>query len=597
MDDMANLYRCRPRRINIDRSNDKATKRSFTDMRCSRPIIARIVIFLVAVLLRQAKPVQADAGSLDLTIHYEIPEFGMKLIILNEEEISLDEFRKSLDIVVSKHINEYFRENLPTQERGGLVNKDSFSKVTLHSKVVNSPIDEDEAEGVKLKIIRAGFDGVGEFHFSPEVAAAASLHPSSIEDSIYLLHQVKEALREDGGFWDLASEIAKDSVLSRTGKLQIAVGNLVVAEGSLVEDDAEDPLPELAVILISIFVPIGCIFLVVAGFLIHRKIRYMKIEKLKQERRERARKRRIYGSSSAGSSRSLSLNSDSNGSRDWNDNETDMKSATLGRAHQQPKRLIRSRPALIAKQKSSESLLHCIMEESVHDDTSRRSDNETQQDVENIYGLRTQSIQGFDEGFQSCALIDFGDSMSLEESKASVASSSVGGHKDHDLGTTQLSFLGFESFRQNDSYSVAGAGDFSGGSTFDYTQSQQENDTSKRHSTVTKPRRSTGSAKGTAAKQQDVFGLMNQEEFATINPDEFDFDLNMSTANLSFDEADLNCSLRLDEDMDIAAAMATFGQSMNFGDFGLVSDPSMDIGYGCDDGDYDLRIDPNLEFA
>lgn len=611
MNNMANVYRCRPRRISVDCPNDEATKRRYGARRCSRPKIAKIVIFLVAVLLRQANPVQAETGSLDLTIHYEVPEFGMKLIILNEEEISLDEYQKALDSVVTKHMNEFFRENLPTKELGGLVNKDSFSKVTLHSKVVNSPINEDEVEGVRLKIIRAGFDGVGEFHFSPEVATAASLYPSSVEDAVYLLHHVKEALREDGGFWDLATEIAKNSVLSGTGKLQIAVGSLVVGEGSLVEDDADEELSKAAVTLISIFVPVGFISLVVAGFLIHRKIRNMKVEKLKQDRRDRARKRRIYGSSSAGSSRSISLNSDSGGSRDWdNNNNTDKKSAVSGRANQQPNRLIRSRPALMAKQKSSESLLHCITEESGHDDTSRRSDKETEQDIENIYDFR--GIQGFDEGFQSCALIDFGDSMSSDGSKASIVNSTGGAHKDQNFEKTQLSVLRFESFSQNDSYSVGGAGDLNSGSVFDYNLSQQENDMSKssytdvfstRSSTVTKQQRQpTGSAtyasgRGTAEKQQEVFGLMNQEGLDTINPDEFDFDLNMSAANLSFDEADLNCSLGLDENMDIATAMATFGQSMNFGDFASASNLSMEIGYGTADGDYELRIDPNLEFA
>lgn len=582
-------------------------------MKVSSGDLARIAAFLFAVLSARAKSVEAQSNTLDLTIHYEIPEFGMKLVILDDQEVDANKFQAALDIIVRQHMNDYLKKSLPSSSKGGLVNRDNFSNVALHSKVVYTTVDPDDAEGVKIKVVRAGFEGVGNFLFSPDIAEEASLRPDVVEDAIYMLHHVKEALGEDGGFWDLAALMSKDVVLSRSGKLQIAVGNLVVGEGSLIDDDvANDNLSKLGITLISVFVPIGCILIVIAFFVVRRKIKECRLEKFKRERREKARRRRIYSSSSsAGSSRSMgSANAEH---RDWMDEKAEKLGSVPGRLNalpsqkqQPPRRQLRARPALQARQKSSESLLHCIVEESGHEETSRRSEGDAAKDIENIFGNSAldssseyDSFQGF-EGFQSCDLLEYGDTVSNDGSKSSMLS---GAALDFDKaqGSAQDSFFSYGSNSQSYSYSQQQGGDLNSASFLDYNQSNQENNVSKSSyrdnyfnnssSTTSQSQQGNDANASANGSQQDVFGLMNQERFDTLNPDEFDFDL--SAANLSVDVPDLNGSLSLDhQDMDLGVAMATFsGQSM---------DLSMEIDFGTSDNnddDYELRIDPNLEFA
>jgi len=524
--------------------------------------MVRTLLLLLMGVFSASRTHQAKAQSEhDMTIRYEIPEFGMKLIILDEEEVSSDLFREALAVVVTKHLDEYLKDILPPRGDTGVVNRESFSNVTLVHKVLDFPLDPDEFDGVKLSIVRAGFEGVGNFLFSSEVVQQAALQPDVVEDPTHLLQYVKDAFREDGGFWDLAAEITKDDVLSRTGKLQIAVGNLIVAEGTLVDDDdpRDDGLSGREITLISIFVPIGVILLIITYCVLRSKIKDLRLERLKRQRRERAKRRRIYEHSNSGSSRGMSVSSNKGSWKGDKAKGVSFSSDGLSATPTRPplKRKARARPALAARQKSNDSLLHSIMEEnsSGHEETSRRSDQGAQQDFEEIFGSAQDSCY---DGFQSCNLISFGESASNNGgSRASAVSGTNGFGTISETIDFEASSPGASSYQ--DSY-------------FDNSRSIA-NDVS---------------AGNIVQEKEDVFGLMNQEGFDTLNPDEFDFDLNMSAAQMSVDEGMNDSSLNLDDGMDL-------GSSMNYGDF---VDQSMEIDFGAaEEDDYKHRIDPNLEFA
>lgn len=557
---------------------------------------------LLLAALSASHPVKAQSPERDVIVQYEIPEFGMKLIILDEEEVSTVEFQHALDIVVSKHMDEYLERALPPAGDGTLVNQESFSNVVLQSKAVHTPVDPDDSEGVKLSVVRAGFEGVGNFHYSPELAQAASLQPNVVVDAVYLLKYVKDAFREDGGFWDLAADMADDNVLSRTGKLQVAVGNLIVGEGSLVGEDDDDGQSKLKTVLISVFVPIGVILLVVAVFVLRRKLKNCKLERQKRERRERARKRRIYERSSiGGSARSLSVSS-SDGDGKWMDQKAKQVSSIPGRlsgppAKPLPKRNLRARPAQLARQKSNESLLHCIVEEDTgHEETTRRSgsDEDYKQDIENVFGASSQAgsdddFQSF-EGFQSCDLLEFNETNSNNGSRTSILSGAADSEQSpsayniyHDSYFQSSQGASNSSYHQ-ESESESYSGRSHGASNKSHQQESYSSNNQIRDKIVNHR---------SSIQKEDVFGLMNQEGFDTLNPDEFDFD-HMSAANYSVDDGlsiSMNGSIDFDEGMDL-------GTSMNFDDYEQ-QQQSIEIDYATDDEEdgYEPRIDPNLEFA
>jgi hypothetical protein len=327
---------------------------------------------------------QAAATANFVTVPYRIPPFAMKLIVVEGDGFSINDFQAALDQVVRDHLEKTFVAHLPTEL--SVICQSTFDEVELESVVEHTPIELEVSDGIPVGVVRAAFEGIGKFNITKELAHSAkiSMNSTKVRNSTVLLEYVGYAFDKFYGFWDLAATITNDTVLSRAGKLQIAVDGVIVAEGSLINEEGEEE--EEGALTVAAMVTIGAIvalFLVVFGlgllYYNHKRME-AELERKKLERREQARRMRRKVASDNESKQNDDSNQGSSGSSGmdveaaWMDDKARQVSTVPDRLaiknaqlKSQPKPRLRSRPALEAK-KTSDSLLHCIAEESSHSD-------------------------------------------------------------------------------------------------------------------------------------------------------------------------------------------------------------------------------------
>jgi hypothetical protein len=357
----------------------------------------------------------ADAVT-TVTIQYALPDFGMKLIVLDSAEINVDEFEERLETVTMEYLNEYLREALPDQSPPLSVSRETFRSASVSGNLEKFSMDTEETEGIPLAVLRAGLEGVGRFEYDEKMVADKEI-ANQIQPNSHLHKYLQDAFAQDRGFWDFVAKIEQDDILGLTGKLQIAVGTLVVGEGSLVgdqnynneadEEEVEQPSEGLSkggIAGICIAVMIFAFGFVWALLLLRQYRKERAFERRKLQRRQEAKQQReklIEDMNKKEISSSHSVTSMSSGSEDLSQQSYKVKqfSTMPNRSYANrppPKGRVRTRPSVQAR-KSSESLLHMIIEEADenHDETSHRhTSHEETDDVENVFSL-TQSSERF----------------------------------------------------------------------------------------------------------------------------------------------------------------------------------------------------------
>lgn len=373
-------------------------------VRNPRRTFVRQSVFLSLLFLTTMTASKAEES---VKIQYVIPEFGMKLIVVNEDDISMSLFQTALDNAVVTHIDSYLARSLPKQS-SALINQATFDEVFLESVVAPTPIDPSQTQGIKLSIILARYTGVGKFIIPSTLAKAAVLDPKTKQNSTDLFNFVKDALKEDGGFWELASALTNDVILSRTGKLQTAVGNIIVGEGDLVSagdkpTNKGNGMSFLASVALGVLVVLLIVVVGGALYILHQRKKERDIEREKMLRRQSYKIQRKKNAGNLNTSQNCSqtyqesMGSSSTGTSldgSWLDLRAKQVSSVPNRLDArkgQSKTLkvrTHSKPAPGAP-RSNTNLLHCIAEEPFnHDDSSLEADPNDNEDVERVFGAR-----------------------------------------------------------------------------------------------------------------------------------------------------------------------------------------------------------------
>jgi hypothetical protein len=249
--------------------------------------------------------------AVDVQIRYSLPMFAMELIII-DDNVSLQEFQSELDSVVRIHLLNVLRDELPNQDE--ILNRNRLVNVTLESVIDRSPIDLDENSDsvVKLSSIRSGFKGTGTFSYTESFVQTQGLDGNVEQNYTQLTPYLLDAFRQRKGFWDFAEMIIDNDVLSITGKLQIAVNDVLVGEADLLNDQPDDQ--GMSGIVTGI-ISISCVFFVciggIGGIVCYRRHQEKELERKSKERRELSHKLRSKSLGSSSLGQSLSSREDS----------------------------------------------------------------------------------------------------------------------------------------------------------------------------------------------------------------------------------------------------------------------------------------------
>ena len=375
-----------------------------------RSFVPLILLFLL-FSLRQT----ATAHGAEIEIRYAVPTFAMKLIVL-DNNVSLATFQSTLDDAVHNHMRNYFQEHLPENE-GEPLERTSFVDVSLESVIDRTPIalEENLDPSVHLSVIRSGFDGFCIFSYNQEFVTNSGINATILQDEAILTSILLDSFRQNKGFWDFAELISNDEILSVTGKIQISVNNVMVAEADLVNDNPEiDDDRDLSSTIIGIIslacLVFACIVAIVVAVLYLRN----KEKELERKSRQRREYSQQFRNKSLGSSSSLGQSISSNSEASWTD--TRIKTANSGPNRMEKGSMFLSQANASAawdskKLSSSDILLDIIEEEPTNyeDMTSRYSDKastrspEHDPDDSEFYSVRSCSSHHEENNENWCA--------------------------------------------------------------------------------------------------------------------------------------------------------------------------------------------------
>jgi hypothetical protein len=573
----------------------------------------------------------------------------MKLIVLDSAEINVDEFEERLETVTMEYLNDYFRAALPDQSPPVSVSRESFRSTSISGILERFPIDTEETEGVPLAVLRAGLEGVGRFEFAEETIVDTETDSSKVQPDSHLHKYLRDAFAQDSGFWNFVAKIQQDDILGVTGKLQIAVGTLIVGEGSLVGDkqyDEEDEeekdedeqqekgLSKGGIAGICIAAMVLAFGFVWAMLLLRQYRKERAFERRKLQRRQEAKQQReklIEDLNKKEMSSSHSVTSMSSESEDQYQSSYKVKqfSTVPNRSYANrppPKGRVRTRPSVQAR-KSSESLLHMIIEEADenHDETSHRhTSHEETDDVENVFSLtqsperfrrkesRTMNVKvqanndsSWRESFSSLgdsanSLFSFNDSAKMtppvvrqSKRRDSFSVSSLVGGTYSDPPVKAKIFINDKDDVQSGTKKSKVQNYFGGsfGSLnksiadgFGSFNSSMSGDSIDRAGTYPSHESATGmnndSLSTECSSQPDLFKIMNQDDFDTFNPDDCDFE--GSDISMGLADEELSGSINL-------ADSANFLGSTDLRQFSDVDFASPE--------DYELKLNHSAELS
>jgi hypothetical protein len=279
----------------------------------SRLCCSLLLIFIVL------KRCSSFVASEEFEIRYSLPRIIMKLIIV-DENVQIEQFKLEIDKIAQLHLVNFFMDDLPTDAL--IVNRNQFRSITLTSTIERVPVEiQDNTTSLTLSVMRSEFTGFGNFSVSEDEVATSVLSKDLINNTTDLRLYVFDAFRQRIGFWYFADLIKANNLLELTGKLQIMVDNVIVAEADLNNDNPDDTndnskdgknLSRLAIVLIIV----TCVVVACVGglgaliwYLRHREY---EIEKKSRERRETSKQVRIksLGNSSSSFGNSIRSNGD-----------------------------------------------------------------------------------------------------------------------------------------------------------------------------------------------------------------------------------------------------------------------------------------------
>jgi hypothetical protein len=328
-----------------------------------------ILIFFIAQIISSARGVNME-------IRYAVPTFAMKLIIL-DNNVSLANFQSALDDIVHIHVRNYVQYHLPDQP--GELERTSFVDFSLESTIDRTPINLEEGidSPVQLSVIRSAFEGFSLFSYTEEFVAMTGINASSVQDEAHLTPFLLDSFRQHKGFWEFAELIIDDEVLGTTGKVQISVNSVLVAEADLLNDTPEvdngsDLTPSMIGIISVSCVVFACI-VGVAFAVCYLRYKEKEMERKSKERREFSLQ---FRNKSLGSSSSLGQSISSNSDSSWMDLKTRAAYSVPNRSEKGSMSSSRGKTWDSNKISTSEILLDIIEEEPTNYDdvTSRYSD-------------------------------------------------------------------------------------------------------------------------------------------------------------------------------------------------------------------------------
>ena len=275
----------------------------------------RCLILLVIVLLNGCSP---EVSAADVEIRYALPRIIMKLIIV-DDNVQIEQFKLEIDKLSHLHLVNFFMDDLPTD--APIVNRNQFRSITLTSSIERVPVEiQDNSTSLMLAVMRSEFTGFGNFSVSEDEVDFSVLSKDLINNTTDLRLHTYDAFRQRVGFWHFAELIKGNNLLALTGKLQIMVDNVIVAEADLNDENADDTediskdehMSRLAIVLICVTcVVVACIggLGALIWYLRHREY---EIEKKSRERRETSKQVRMKSLGNSTSSFGISVRSNDN---------------------------------------------------------------------------------------------------------------------------------------------------------------------------------------------------------------------------------------------------------------------------------------------
>lgn len=243
-----------------------------------------------------------DAATNELEIRYSIPRVTMKLIIV-DDDVQTEQFKVEIDTITQLHLVNSFLDELPAGD--AIVNRDRFRSVTLTSSIERVPVEiQENSTAVKLSVMRSEFTGFSNFSVSDDKVDVSVISREMINNTTDLRIYTLDAFRQQKGFWNFANLIKDNKFLAVTGKLQIIIDNLIVADADLDNDNpnsddadknSDADLSKLTIVIISVAcIVVACIG-GLGGLIWYLRHREFELEKKSQERREMSKQARMKG--------------------------------------------------------------------------------------------------------------------------------------------------------------------------------------------------------------------------------------------------------------------------------------------------------------
>jgi hypothetical protein len=339
-----------------------------------------------------------------MEIHYAVPSFAMKLIILDKND-SLATFQSKLDDIVRFHLRTYIQDHLP--DKGGTLERTSFIDISLQSAIDRTPINLEEGldSSIHLSVLRSAFQGFSIFSYTEEFVFSSGINTTEVQDEAFMTPYLLDSFRQHKGFWEFAELITDDEMLGATGKIQISVNSVLVAEADLINNSTEvDNGSNLSPSVISI-ISVSCfVFACIVGVVFavcYFRYKEKELERRSKERREYSLQ---FRSKSLGSSSSLGQSISSSGDTSWMDLKARTTPTVPNRLEKGSMSSSRGMVWDSKKLSSSEIFLDIIQEEPTNYDdvTSRYSDKESTRTPEHdpddseLYSVRSCSSHNED---------------------------------------------------------------------------------------------------------------------------------------------------------------------------------------------------------